>query len=49
MTASATTAARTRRRTRSGGPDNGPRIVEHVLGWTLVVVFAMLVTQTGLM
>lgn len=49
MTASAATAPRTRRRTRTGGPDDGPKIVEHILGWTLVVVFAMLVTQAGLM
>ncbi|MEU2158227.1 SCO1431 family membrane protein [Streptomyces sp. NPDC019396] len=44
----ATTATRTRART--GGPeDNGPKILEHILGWTLVVVIAMLVTQTGLL
>ncbi|MFE7775967.1 SCO1431 family membrane protein [Streptomyces sp. NPDC057445] len=44
----ATTAAATR--TRTGGPDdNGPKIVEHIVGWVLVVVFAMLVTQAGLM
>ncbi|MFD7611236.1 SCO1431 family membrane protein [Streptomyces sp. NPDC059828] len=44
----ATTATGTRART--GGPkDNGPKILEHVLGWTLVVVIAMLVTQTGLL
>lgn len=46
-TASAATAAV---RTRTGGPeDNGPKILEHVLGWTFVVVLAMLVTQLGLM
>ncbi|WP_338675397.1 SCO1431 family membrane protein [Streptomyces sp. SCSIO 30461] len=45
---SATTAAGTRART--GGPeDNGPKILEHILGWTLVVVIAMFVTQTGLL
>ncbi|MFE9021824.1 SCO1431 family membrane protein [Streptomyces sp. NPDC007808] len=34
----------------TGGPkDDGPRIVEHVMGWTLVVVVAMLVTQLGLL
>ncbi|MFF0227647.1 SCO1431 family membrane protein [Streptomyces sp. NPDC004629] len=37
-------------RTRTGGPrDDGPKIVEHVLGWTLVAVLAMLVTQLGLL
>ena len=46
-TASAATAAA---RTRTGGPeDNGPKILEHVLGWTFVVVLAMLVAQLGLM
>jgi hypothetical protein len=48
MTATSATAARVRART--GGPrdDDGPKILEHVLGWTLVVVLAMLVTQLGL-
>ncbi|MET9846225.1 SCO1431 family membrane protein [Streptomyces ossamyceticus] len=37
-------------RTRTGGPeDDGPEIVEHILGWTLVVVVAMLVVQLGLL
>ena len=51
MTASTATAAPlTRATTRTGGPkEDGPKILEHVLGWTLVVVLAMLVTQTGLM
>ncbi|MDT6987448.1 SCO1431 family membrane protein [Streptomyces lusitanus] len=45
---SATAATVTRART--GGPrEDGPKIVEHVLGWTLVVVVAMLVTQLGLL
>ncbi|MFJ3232976.1 SCO1431 family membrane protein [Streptomyces sp. NPDC086787] len=45
MTAHSATATRA----RTGGPkDDGPKIVEHVLGWTLVVVVAMLVTQLGL-
>lgn len=36
-------------RTRTGGPeDDGPKIFEHVMGWTLVVVVAMFVTQLGL-
>ncbi|MDG4860173.1 SCO1431 family membrane protein [Streptomyces sp. T-3] len=35
---------------RTGGPkDVGPKILEHVLGWTLVVVLAMFVTQAGLL
>ncbi|MFI7394384.1 SCO1431 family membrane protein [Streptomyces tendae] len=42
------TAAATRART--GGPkDDGPKILEHILGWTLVVVVAMLVVQLGLL
>ncbi|MFE9609463.1 SCO1431 family membrane protein [Streptomyces sp. NPDC006012] len=37
-------------RTRTGGPrDDGPKVLEHVVGWTLVVVLAMLVTQLGLL
>ncbi|MEU6948744.1 SCO1431 family membrane protein [Streptomyces sp. NPDC046316] len=47
---SATTHSAARSRARTGGPtDNGPKILEHVLGWTLVVVLAMFVTQAGLM
>ncbi|MDX3526238.1 SCO1431 family membrane protein [Streptomyces sp. ID05-39B] len=47
MTAHA--AAVTAARTRTGGPkDDGPKILEHLMGWTLVVVVAMLVTQLGL-
>ncbi|XUL86823.1 SCO1431 family membrane protein [Streptomyces galilaeus] len=43
-------AAAARARTRTGGPKgDGPKIVEHVMGWTLVVVIAMLVTQIGLL
>ncbi|MEV7076108.1 SCO1431 family membrane protein [Streptomyces sp. NPDC093990] len=46
MTAHSATAARA----RTGGPeDQGPKILEHVAGWTLVVVIAMLVTQLGLL
>ncbi|MFG3656447.1 SCO1431 family membrane protein [Streptomyces sp. NPDC047706] len=46
MTAQSATAARV----RTGGPkDDGPKIVEHVMGWTLVVVLAMLLTQVGLL
>ncbi|MCT9079068.1 SCO1431 family membrane protein [Streptomyces fulvoviolaceus] len=48
MTAHSATATRTR--TRTGGPkDDGPKIFEHVMGWTLVVVIAMLVAQLGLL
>ncbi|GAA2460450.1 MULTISPECIES: SCO1431 family membrane protein [Streptomyces] len=37
-------------RARTGGPqDDGPQLLEHVLGWVLVVVFAMLVTKVGLL
>ncbi|MFE6335578.1 SCO1431 family membrane protein [Streptomyces sp. NPDC057806] len=44
------TNAATVARVRTGGPtEDGPKILEHVLGWTLVVVVAMLVTQLGLL
>ncbi|MEU9788075.1 SCO1431 family membrane protein [Streptomyces phaeochromogenes] len=47
MTTTSATAGRVR--TRTGGPkDDGPKILEHVVGWTFVVVLAMLVTQLGL-
>jgi len=46
MTAHSAAAART----RTGGPkEDGPKIFEHVMGWTLVVVVAMLVAQLGLL
>ncbi|CAM5556153.1 MULTISPECIES: SCO1431 family membrane protein [Streptomyces] len=46
MTAHSATATRA----RTGGPKgDGPKILEHALGWTLVVVVAMLVTQLGLL
>ncbi|MFJ4835204.1 SCO1431 family membrane protein [Streptomyces sp. NPDC088747] len=46
----ATSATATRVRARTGGPkDDGPRILEHVAGWTFVLVLAMLVTQLGLL
>ncbi|GAA3099943.1 SCO1431 family membrane protein [Streptomyces rectiviolaceus] len=49
-TATAAVTAQPRATTRTGGPkEDGPKVLEHVLGWTLVVVLAMLVTQTGLM
>ncbi|MEU3606969.1 SCO1431 family membrane protein [Streptomyces sp. NPDC035033] len=46
-----TFAGRLLSRTRTGGPDDdrGPEILEHVLGWTLVVLLAVLVTRAGLM
>ncbi|MEV7688161.1 SCO1431 family membrane protein [Streptomyces bungoensis] len=45
MTAHPATATRV----RTGGPrEDGPEILEHVLGWVLVAVLAMLVTQLGL-
>ncbi|MEU1595577.1 SCO1431 family membrane protein [Streptomyces sp. NPDC005708] len=48
MTANSATAARVR--TRTGGPkDDGPKILEHVAGWALVLVLAMFVTQLGLL
>ncbi|MFF5966023.1 SCO1431 family membrane protein [Streptomyces collinus] len=46
MTAHSATAPRV----RTGGPqDDGPKVVEHLMGWALVVVLAMLVTQLGLL
>lgn len=46
MTAHAATAARA----RTGGPrEDGPKALEHLMGWILVVVIAMLVTQLGLL
>ncbi|WP_217165581.1 SCO1431 family membrane protein [Streptomyces sp. AC512_CC834] len=50
MTAHTATATGTAARARTGGPkDDGPKILEHVMGWTLVVVIAMLVVQLGLL
>ncbi len=46
MTANAAAAVRA----RTGGPkDDRPEILEHAMGWVLVVVVAMLVTQLGLL
>ncbi|MEV6172268.1 SCO1431 family membrane protein [Streptomyces sp. NPDC051954] len=46
MTANAATTTRA----RTGGPkEDGPKFLEHAMGWTLVVVVAMLVAQLGLM
>jgi hypothetical protein len=37
-------------RARTGGPDDdGPQLLEHVLGWVLVVAVAVLVTRLGLL
>lgn len=50
MTATAAvTTTPARRRARTGGPEDGSKVLETVLGWTLVVVIAMFVTQLGLM
>ncbi|MHC0433173.1 SCO1431 family membrane protein [Streptomyces sp. O3] len=49
-TAAASATAVAPARTSTGGPeDDGPKVLEHVLGWTLVVVLAMFVTQAGLL
>ncbi|MFI8231475.1 SCO1431 family membrane protein [Streptomyces sp. NPDC085900] len=46
MTAHSATAVRT----RTGGPEHdGPKVFEHLMGWALVMVVAMLVTQLGLL
>lgn len=48
MTAySAALSARARNLVRTGGPKGDSKWLEHVLGWTLVVVVAMFVTQVG--
>ncbi|MFD5696231.1 SCO1431 family membrane protein [Streptomyces rubiginosohelvolus] len=50
MTATSAAAhAHHARRARSGGPEDGPKLMEHIAGWAFVVVFAMLVTQVGLL
>ncbi|MFF6777962.1 SCO1431 family membrane protein [Streptomyces sp. NPDC012637] len=47
---SATSHAAARVHARTGGPkDDGPDVLQHVLGWTLVVVLAVFVTRAGLM
>ncbi|MEU2555181.1 SCO1431 family membrane protein [Streptomyces sp. NPDC003388] len=46
MTAHPATATRV----RTGGPkDDGPEILEHIMGWVLVLVIAVLVTRLGLL
>ncbi|MCP3816989.1 SCO1431 family membrane protein [Streptomyces sp. A3M-1-3] len=50
MTATTATATTTATRARTGGPEEeDSKLLEHILGWTLVVVLAMFVTQAGLM
>ncbi|MGC5344662.1 SCO1431 family membrane protein [Streptomyces sp. DT24] len=49
MTTSTALITAVRRRARTGGPDDGPALLETVLGWTLVVVVALFVTRAGLM
>ncbi|MFE6909112.1 SCO1431 family membrane protein [Streptomyces erythrochromogenes] len=46
-TAAPTASARNLARTGTGGPEEDSNWLEHVLGWTLVVVVAMFVTQVG--
>ncbi len=46
MTATSVTATRV----RTGGPqDDGPKILEHAMGWILVVALAMLATRLDLL
>lgn len=49
MTATSAAHTTASRRARTGGPEDGSKLLENVLGWTLVVVIAMFVTQIGLM
>jgi hypothetical protein len=49
MTSTAAAADRILPTTRTGGPDDRSDVLEHVFGWTLVVVLAMLITQVGLL
>ncbi|MGW3008916.1 SCO1431 family membrane protein [Streptomyces sp. NPDC001219] len=46
MSTTAATAPRTSART--GGPKDDSRLLEHILGWTLVLVLAMFLTHAGL-
>lgn len=52
MTATSASAGRLqtgRLQARTGGPkDDDPKILEHLAGWTFVVVLAMLLTQLGM-
>ncbi|MFF5449286.1 SCO1431 family membrane protein [Streptomyces sp. NPDC012888] len=47
MTANTAASAHARNLVRTGGPEDRSKWLEHVLGWTLVVVVAMFVTQVG--
>ncbi|MET4646383.1 SCO1431 family membrane protein [Streptomyces sp. NPDC058232] len=49
MSATTATTVTARRRARTGGPEDRSKLLENILGWTLVVLVAMLVTQAGLM
>ncbi|WP_103832679.1 SCO1431 family membrane protein [Streptomyces sp. Ru73] len=49
MPAEAAAAALDAPAARTGGPKDDNPWMEHVLGWTLVVVLAMFLTQTGLL
>ncbi|GAA4793030.1 SCO1431 family membrane protein [Streptomyces ziwulingensis] len=50
MTAQSAATATAAARARTGGPrEDGPKILEHVVGWALVVVLAMFVVQLGLL
>ncbi|MET7901780.1 SCO1431 family membrane protein [Streptomyces sp. NPDC005336] len=33
---------------RTGGPSDDERLMEHILGWALVIVIAMFTAQLGL-
>ncbi|KAF4409691.1 MULTISPECIES: SCO1431 family membrane protein [Streptomyces] len=48
MTAASVAANRTSARARTGGPSDDDNLMEHIAGWALVVVVAMLATQLGL-
>lgn len=37
------------RRARTGGPEDDSKLLERIAGWAFVLVFAMLVTQLGLL
>ncbi|MGW3731925.1 SCO1431 family membrane protein [Streptomyces sp. NPDC005148] len=49
MSATTATTVTSRRRARTGGPEDRSKLLENILGWTLVVLVAMFVTQAGLM
>ncbi|WP_107048481.1 SCO1431 family membrane protein [Streptomyces sp. NRRL S-87] len=49
MTSTSASHVLARARVRTGGPQDGSKWLEHVLGWILVLVVAMFVTRTGLL